>query len=213
MKKTNLRGMWDEFIEEYSEYFHDIKLIEWLEKLERVRKYIITKHKRPTDHSEDVEIKNLGKWTQHQVTNYNNKSLRQEYIKSWEDFTKEYSEYFTITKTKKDMSKKEIKPMVKKETTEQKQQRVLPILSQLHKKYKTMNSQTLHIHFEDNPDDWVNYHKISEENEESFPDDEIPYKKIIEYLENIPGKKKKDVADLGCGKARVCEYFSESERF
>ena len=76
-----------------------------------------------------------------------------------------------------------------------------------------MNSQTLHKHFEDNPDDWFSYHKISEENEETFPDEEIPYKKVIEYLENIPGKKTKDVADLGCGKARVCEHFLESERF
>ena len=75
-----------------------------------------------------------------------------------------------------------------------------------------MNSQTLHKHFEDNPGDWINYHKISEENEESFPDEEIPYKKVIEYLEKIPGKKKKDVADLGC-KVRVCEHFSDSERF
>ena len=38
-------------------------------------------------------------------------------------------------------------------------------------------------------------------------------KKVIEYLEKIPGKKKKDVADLGCGKARVCEHFLDSERF
>ena len=58
---NNIKKLWNKFTEEYSEYFHDIKLIEWLEKLERVRKYIITKHKRPTDHSEDVEIKKLGK--------------------------------------------------------------------------------------------------------------------------------------------------------
>jgi ribosomal RNA-processing protein 8 len=114
---------------------------------------------------------------------------------------------------KKDMSKKEIKPMVKKETTEQKQQRTKSEMSILHQKYKTMNSQTLHKHFEDNPDDWGKYHKISEENEETFPDEEIPYKKIIEYLEKIPGKKTKDIADLGCGKARVCEHFSDSKRF
>jgi superfamily II DNA or RNA helicase len=213
MKKINIRKVWDKFIEEYSEYFQDIKLTDWLEKLGKVRNYIITKHKRPTDHDKDEGIKKLVKWTQHQVTNYNNKSMRQEYIKPWEDFTKEYSEYFTTTKKKKDMSKKEIKPMVKKETTEQKQERFKSEMSILHQKYKTMNSQTLHKHFEDNPGDWQKYHKISEENEESFPDEEIPYKKIIEYLDKMPGKKNKDVADLGCGKARVCEHFSESERF
>ena len=99
------------------------------------------------------------------------------------------------------------------ETAEQKRERTKSEISILHQKYKIMNSQTLHKHFEDNPDDWFSYHKISEENEETFPDEEIPYKKVIDYLENIPGKKTKDVADLGCGKARVCEHFSESERY
>ena len=166
----------------------------------------------------DIKLKKLRTWLLNNKNSYKSKRMSKIYIEHWKGFFDTYSSYFPKSggakdKTKKDMSKKEIKPMVKKETTEQKQQRVLPILSQLHKKYKTMNSQTLHIHFEDNPDDWVNYHKISEENEESFPDDEIPYKKIIEYLEKIPGKKKKDVADLGCGKARVSEYFSDSARF
>ena len=111
------------------------------------------------------------------------------------------------------MSKKEIKPKSKKETSEQKQQRTKSEISILHQKYKTMNSQTLHKHFEDNPEDWENYHKISEENEESFPDEEIPYKKIIDYLEKIPGKKEKVIIDLGCGKARVSEHFQDSDRF
>jgi ribosomal RNA-processing protein 8 len=207
---------WENFIEDYSEYFKDNDKI-WYETLNKVKKYIDTNKKLPSVyHKNTEEVIKLGRWVVSNKLKYKNNEeiMKQpEFIKAWEEFIEEYSEYFTITKTKKDMSKKEIKPMVKKETTEQKQQRVLPILSQLHKKYKTMNSQTLHKHFEDNPDDWINYHKISEENEETFPDEEIPYKKIIEYLDKIPGKKKKDVADLGCGKARVCEYFSDSDRF
>jgi superfamily II DNA or RNA helicase len=151
----------------------------------------------------------LGDWVGRQRLNYN--KLPQEQINMLEKIPSWY--WNNNNKTKKDMSKKEIKPKSKKETTKQKRERTKSEISILHQKYKTMNSQTLHKHFEDNPDDWENYHKISEENEETFPDEEIPYKKIIEYLENIPGKKTKDVADLGCGKARVCEHFSGSKRF
>ena len=32
-------------------------------------------------------------------------------------------------------------------------------------------------------------------------------------MDNIPGKKSKDIADLGCGKARVSEYFKNTKRF
>jgi len=167
----------------------------------------------------DIKLIKLRTWLMNNKTSYKSKRMPKIYIEHWKGFFDKYSSYFPKsggdrTKKKlKDMSKKEIKPKSEKETTEQKQQRVLPILSQLHLKYKTWSSQKLHKHFEDNPDDWVNYHKISEENEESFPDEEIPYKKIIEYLDKIPGKKTKDVADLGCGKARVSEYFSDSARF
>jgi ribosomal RNA-processing protein 8 len=214
MKKEYIKP-WENFIKEYSEYFKDNNEI-WYKNLNQVEEYIKSNKKLPNKRDKNKEIKVLGSWLSTQKTNYQKEKdimKEVEIRKPWEDFTKEYSEYFTTTKPKKDMSKKEIKPMVKKETTEQKQERFKSEISILHQKYKTMNSQTLHKHFEDNPDDWLSYHKISEENEESFPDEEIPYKKIIEYLENIPGKKTKDVADLGCGKARVCEHFSESERF
>jgi len=166
----------------------------------------------------DIKLKKLRTWLMNNKNSYNNKRMPKIYIEHWKGFFDKYSSYFPKSggdrsKTKKDMSKKEIKPMVKKETTEQKRERTKSEISILHQKYKTMNSQTLHKHFEDNPEDWENYHKISEENEETFPDEEIPYKKIIEYLDKIPGKKAKDVVDLGCGKARVCEHFSDSERF
>jgi len=203
---------WEDFTKDYSEYFKTNDEV-WFEKLEKLKSYIDENKISPSSGSKHTETKQLGAWMDKQKSKYNTEVMQSEYLEQWVDFIKNYSEYFTTTKTKKDMSKKEVNPKSKKETTEQKQQRVQPILSQLHQKYKTMNSQTLHKHFEDNPDDWINYHKISESNEETFPDEEIPYKKIIQYLEHIPGKKKKDVADLGCGKARVCEYFSESERF
>lgn len=69
-------------------------------------------------------------------------------------------------------------------------------------------------HFRDNPKDWKEYHKIAEENESSYEDQsEVPYMKVISYLEGLKGKSKKIVADLGCGKARVSKHFSNKSRF
>ena len=215
MNTNKVKGLWEEFVEEYIEYFKSNEE-KWNEKLKDVKKYIDENKKKPSPTDKNEEINILGKWisTTRGQYNKNDRIMKKpEFRKAWEDFTKEYSENFTTTKQKKDMSKKETKPKSKKETTEQKRERTKSEISILHQKYKIMNSQTLHKHFENNPDDWSTYHKISEENEETFPDEEIPYKKVIEYLENIPGKKAKDIADLGCGKARVCEHFSQSERF
>ena len=86
-------------------------------------------------------------------------------------------------------------------------------MSQLHKEYKTKNSQNLNTYFKENPEKWKEYHKISQENEESFPEEEIPRNKMIKYLENLPGKKKKVVADLGCGFAEINQHFKDNSRF
>ena len=96
---------------------------------------------------------------------------------------------------------------------EERQQRVLSELSQLHKEYKTKTSYNLNTYFKENPEKWKQYHKISQANEESFPEDEIPRNKMIKYLENLPGKKKKVVADLGCGFAEINQHFKDYSRF
>ena len=68
-------------------------------------------------------------------------------------------------------------------------------------------------YFKENPEKWEEYHKISKENEESFPEEEIPRNKMIKYLEDLPGKKKKVVADLGCGFAEINQHFQDNSRF
>lgn len=217
MKDETIYKTWDTFINSdlYKKAFENNKIIRSFELFMIEYKKVVDFEKEnnyiPKSCSSDNYEKNLGSWLNSRRKDYKKNKLSQEKIDLLEKIPGWY--WSAKDKTKKDMSKKEIKPKSKKETTEQKRERTKSEISILHQKYKTMNSQTLHKHFEDNPDDWLLYHKISEENEETFPDEEIPYKKVIEYLENIPGKKKKDVADLGCGKARVCEHFSESERF
>ena len=71
----------------------------------------------------------------------------------------------------------------------------------------------MNSYFKEHPEKWKEYHKISKENEESFPEDEIPRNKMIRYLENLPGKKKKVIADLGCGYAEINQYFKENKRY
>jgi len=36
---------------------------------------------------------------------------------------------------------------------------------------------------------------------------------MIEHLENIPGKRKKVVVDLGCGHAEINQHFKDNKRF
>ena len=77
-----------------------------------------------------------------------------------------------------------------------------------------MTSENLNKLFSNEPELWHKYHEIAENNEAGFIEhDEIPYKRIIRYLENLKINRKKYIADLGCGKARVAEYFKDNKLF
>lgn len=83
-------------MEEYQEYFLTNQEI-WKNKSEEVKKYIDENKKRPSSKDKNQEIKILGKWLSHQRQNYKNneKSMKNEEIKNlWEEFLKEYQEYF-----------------------------------------------------------------------------------------------------------------------
>ena len=231
MKNENIRKSWESFVtdDKYSMYFEDPDTM-WYKTLEKVKLYIDTNKKRPSTIDKDTDIKQLGSWIGTQQTNYktkkqimeNNENIR----KSWESFVTDdkYSIYFEkyikenelVKKppTKKDMSKHVIIP--KKSSQEikaERQQRAKSEISVLHQKYKTLTSQNLNTYFKENPEKWDEYHKISKDNEESFPEDEIPRNKMIKYLENIPGKKQKVIADLGCGFAEINQHFVNNSRF
>ena len=218
MKEQEIYDTWTQFINDskYKEYFIDNNE-KWYEDLEKTKEFMNENKKRPKMKSPDEEEKRLSKWISHQITNYKKKSQimkEQEIYDAWTQFINDskYKEYLNIKSPpqKRDMSKPEIKP---KESKEGKQQRVKGELSTLHQKYKTMNSQNLNTYFKENTDKWNEYHTISKENEESFPEEEIPRNKMIKYLEKLPGKKKKVVADLGCGFAEINHHFKDNSRF
>jgi hypothetical protein len=99
------------------------------------------------------------------------------------------------------------------EIAEHKCKRVKSELEILHQHYKSLTSQNLRKEFTENPDLWVKYHEISEENEESFPEHGIPRNRIIHELNKIQTKRTKVVVDMGCGKAQIAEHFTNDPRF
>jgi len=101
----------------------------------------------------------------------------------------------------------------KKESTEQKRERVKSEISVLHQRYKTLKSENLHMEFNEQPELWRKYHEISEENEMSFPEEDIPRNRIIQELNKIGVKRTKMVVDMGCGKAQVAQHFQNDKRF
>jgi ubiquinone/menaquinone biosynthesis C-methylase UbiE len=100
-----------------------------------------------------------------------------------------------------------------RETHEQMTQRIQSELSQLHQKYKTMNSVNLHNEFAADPEQWTKYHEINEENEKSFLEEDIPRNQIIRILNTYKTKRTKTIVDLGCGKAQIYEHFKDDKRF
>ncbi len=103
------------------------------------------------------------------------------------------------------------KPLTSIESQEERKKRCKSELSILHQKYKTMNSQNLHKEFKETKDIWIHYHEVSEENEKSFPEEEIPRNIIIKELEKIKTRKNKTVVDLGCGKGQISKYFEKKD--
>jgi hypothetical protein len=159
-----------------------------------------------------VQTSVIGAWFANQKTHYKNKTsgMNEKYrYDKWTQFLEEYAEYFT--KPKKSMKLKE--PSAKKETPQQKHIRTKSELSVLHQRYKTLTSQNLQKEFQETPDLWHQYHAISEENEKSFRDEDIPRNRIIQDMNGRPGKRSQIVVDMGCGRAHIAAHFANDSRF
>jgi len=218
MKNTDIYDKWTQFVTDYSKYIGSPDEL-WNTKLTELKSFIDTNDKTPSPTSTNSDEKQLSSWSSHQRENYQKKTYimkNTDIYDKWTQFVAGYSKYFKTRtpKPKKDMSKPKIKPKkTDKEIKEERQQRTQSELSQLHQKYKTMTSQNLNTEFKEYPEKWKEYHKISKDNEESFPEEEIPRNKMIKYLENLPGKKQKIIADLGCGFADINQHFKDNSRF
>ena len=149
-----------------------------------------------------TENKHLYSWISTQKTTFKKQEMKPEIRKIWEDTVQKYP--CLVDKPTKSMKFATTTPT---ESSEQKRQRVHSELSQLHQKYKTLTSDHLREAFTENPSLWHTYHAISEENETSFPEQEIPRNRIIQELAKIKTKRTKLVVDMGCGKAHIARHF------
>jgi ribosomal RNA-processing protein 8 len=228
MKNVTRYNLWSEFLEEYKEYLKNDDE-KWYEKFDELKNFINKNKRRPNKWSQNEIEKKIGNWLQTQRSNYKKKlqAMKDETkYNLWTEFTEKYlnnldtetesnaeeEEYTIIPTPKKSMKLK--KPSTKKqESQEQKRERVKSELSILHQRYKTLSSQNLHQEFNRTPDIWHKYHEIAEENEKSFPEDEIPRNRVIQELNKIKTKRTKRVVDMGCGKAQIAQYFATDPRF
>ena len=119
-------------------------------------------------------------------------------------------EEITIIPKKKSMKLKQVS---NSETLGEKRQRTKSEISVLHQRYKTLNSQNLNKEFQENKELWTKYHAISEENEKSFPEDDIPRNRIIRELNKIKTKRQKLIVDMGCGRAQIAHHYQNDTRF
>ena len=177
----------------------------------------------------------IGKWRSTQIASYDGDIINSKYIMKNSDIHKLWTKFTNgeditdeeINQAKEDIvetkiviknktkSMKLAKPTQNppQETTEQMRVRTKSELSILHQSYKNMTSVNLRKRLEDEPQLWHKYHEISEQNESSFPEDEIPRNRIIAELNKIQTKRTKHVVDMGCGKAQVSLHFKEDKRF
>ena len=202
MENTEIRKSWEEMLEKYPCLTIDL-VAQWYLKRDELSAYIDANGRAPPTKTP------LGQWLQKQKQNYK----KQEYImsnpeirKSWEDNIKKYP--CLVDKPTKSM--KLATPTTPTESSEQKRQRVHSELSQLHQKYKTLTSDHLREAFTENPSLWHTYHAISEENETSFPEQEIPRNRVIQELCKLKSKRTKLVVDMGCGKAHIARHFQDT---
>jgi superfamily II DNA or RNA helicase len=229
-------NLWTEFLEKYHKYLLTDDDI-WYETFEKLKIFISTNKKRPSQSSKNKKEKGLAGWISHQLVSHKEKQycMKDETkYDLWTEFVEEYKDILNFKtqkpivedtqseetestieeeKPKKIKSMKLKTPSKTKETTLEKKVRVKSEISELHREYKTLKSENLHNKFQENPDLWTTYHEISEENEKSFPEEEIPRNRVIQQLDKTKTKRTKRIVDLGCGKGQISQYYKDDKRF
>jgi len=177
--------------------------------------YMDKNKKTPSNTDKNTEIKKLGSWVITQKANYNIDITKCKYSMKNPEIHTLWTDFIKVEKISKNKTMKLANPAQspKPETSTEKQSHIKAEISILHQRYKTLYSDNLHKEFKTNPQLWYNYHEISEQNEESFPREEIPRNRIIAELEKVQTNRTKNVVDMGCGKAQISQHFKDDLRF
>jgi hypothetical protein len=226
MKDENRYNTWSDFQNKYNKYLLS-QNDAWDRKLVELKQYLTNCKKTPHSGSK------LGRWMYNQIKNYENKKgliNKKTKYNAWTTFMNEFKQYFdniecvttvttvseTVLSSSSSTPPKQKSMKLKTSSSKTKnaiKERIKSEISVLHQKYKTMKSSNLQSEFRENPEKWHHYHKISEENEKSYPEEDIPRNRIIQELSKIKTKRTKMVIDMGCGKAHISEYFASDKRF
>ncbi len=97
MAEPHIYNKWTEFIEEYKEYVFSNEE-GWNNNLNKVKEYINTNNKRPSQHDKNENIKVLGNWISCQLKNYKTKiqiMTNIQIYEEWSKFIEKYKEYFS----------------------------------------------------------------------------------------------------------------------
>ena len=223
---TNLKGWRDELDKKALKYAQDI--VERCIERERKGLHLLPKHiqkkNRTTEELEQenrdatklrhwkTALKGKGKGKGKPKCSNEVKLYLDTHLPKWNE-TNDTQSSQQKPKPIKSMKKKTPTSSLKEESPEKKRERVKIDISTLHQKYKTMKSENLNQYFKENPQEWHKYHSLSQENETTFPEHEIPRNRIIQELERIKTNRKKQTVDLGCGKAQISQHFSKDPRF
>ena len=236
MIDTARYDVWTIFMNEFKEYLPTNDEI-WNSTLDKLKQFMNENKRRPNPNynSKNEDEKRLGQWLSQQLSYYKNKKHGMKDVTRYNAFTKfleEFKQYFdniecvttvtTVSETvlsssstppKQKSMKLKTSSSKTKNAVKERKEIIKSEISVLHQKYKTMKSSNLQSEFRENPEKWHHYHQISEENEKSYPEEDIPRNRIIQELSKIKTKRTKMVIDMGCGKAHISEYFASDKRF
>ena len=96
MQDVEIRIIWNDFINTYSEFFKDTNEV-WYDNLNKLEQFIKDNNKTPLDKSKDIKDKYIGSWLSVQKKNYKNKIniMKNEEIRIiWKEFIIKYYELF-----------------------------------------------------------------------------------------------------------------------
>jgi superfamily II DNA or RNA helicase len=103
---------------------------------------------------------------------------------------------------------------VKVETKEEISVRTKPLLTQFHNKLCKMRSDNLAQYFKENTNEFYEYHRVRDECFQTFKPEDIPCNRVILDLDKFKTKiGGKHVVDMGCGTAKISQYFKNDPRF
>ncbi len=224
MKEENIRNKWEDFINTYSHLFMSNDEI-WNNTLEKLRFYIETNNKLPTQHNKNKDIKQLGKWISHQKENYSKKEfiMKEESIRNiWEDFINTYSHLFmsndemwndTLEKLRLYIETNNKLPSAKDKNKDIKQ------LGMWISTQKTKYNNKEYIMKEENIrniwEDFINtYSHLFMSNDEIWNDTLEKVKMYIETNNKLPSStdKNKDIKQLGTWISTQKKNYSKQEQ-